>query len=124
MSPVAAPGTPRLGRSSGSTQSAQNLFAVNWLFIYFEDNVATREIDVLGERTRLHVLHDYSFAGRNIEPVSHVRSYLSHGHTKLARLGRILILVALILAQALSKEFGTICNGHRSVLRFPISQEP
>src|SRR5215472_123818 len=98
-------------------------FAVHWLFIDLQDDVAAGQVDILREGSRLHILHDDALSRRNVESVRHLRGDFAYRDTELARFGGIFVFVVLVFSQARSEQFRSIGDRHRRVLRLSVAQE-
>src|SRR6202000_3328206 len=68
---------------------------VDGLLIYFRDNVATREANIVGKRTRLHVSDDHALARRQLEFLSNVGRERIDGDAEFALL-RLGLFPALV----------------------------
>src|SRR5271165_580752 len=104
-------------------EAREILLAVHRLLVDFEDDVAAAEVNIFGERARLHILHDDAPARRNVEAVSHLRRHFAHGHAHLALLGRIGVSVVLLIAQAGGEKLGAVGDGHARILRFAVAHK-
>src|SRR5581483_8153645 len=99
------------------------IFRVHGLLVDFEDYVAARQSHVVGERTRLHVLHDHTLACRNVEPVGHFLGQRTDSESKLAFLRLCRLPVFLILAQAAREQLGAIGDNDGRFLLLAVANE-
>jgi len=81
----------------GGFDPGKIFFAVHWLFVDFQDHVSAGEGHILGERTRLHVLHDHTLTGRHVEALRYFRSEFADSDAELARLGFPFVIIPLLV---------------------------
>src|ERR1700734_120093 len=78
-------------------------FAVDGLLVDLENPIAATQVDVVGKRSRLHILHDDASACRDVEALGHVWREFAHRDAKLILLGRALVFPAFTLVQPCRK---------------------
>src|SRR5258708_30700428 len=98
-------------------------FVVNRLLVDLQDDVAATHANIFGERTALDILHNHAFTRRNVEPVRHLRSQLTHRDAELVLLGCALVVATLVIIQPGRKQFSAIGDRYRRVLLFSIAHE-
>src|SRR4051812_50202199 len=85
---------------------AEVLFAVHRLAVDLEDDVAAAESDVLTEGVRLHVLHDHSLVGRDVETRGDIGCDVADGDTELGILRLGVVGLFVFFSNAVAEELG------------------
>jgi len=96
-----------------STLAKSSSLLTGWL-VDLQNYVATAQIDVVGERSRLHVPYNHAFCCRHVELLGDIRRQLLYGDAELVLFGRTLVVLTFVVAQAGGEQFGTVCNRGRS----------
>src|SRR5215469_2207477 len=93
-------------------QLAEVAFAVDWLFVDFQDNVAPAYANVVGKTARLHILNDHALGIGQLHPVRQIGRDVLHVDAQLALLRLSLVFACVFVAQTAGKQLLPIGNGH------------
>src|SRR5229473_4581203 len=93
------------------------------LLVDFEDDVASVQSDIFGERTGLYVLHDHAFPCGYVEAIGDFWSQGANRYPEFAFFGFLRVAIFFVFAQSGSEEFGAVGDGDGGVLFLTAANE-